>query len=56
MQLKDVWYAIGDFFEWTFNILPPLNNIPNFIFIAIGSVAFLYWLGQMVKHKRAGEN
>lgn len=56
MQLKDVWYAIGDFFEWTFGILPVLGNIPNLIFLIIGSVLFLYWMGQLITHRRAGEN
>lgn len=55
MQWKDVWIGIGNFMEWTFEILPPLSNIPNAIFLAIGSIMFLYWLGQMVKHNRAGE-
>lgn len=56
MQFKDIVYSIGDFFEWTFGILPVLGNIPNLIFLLIGSVMFLYWIGQMMGHARRGEN
>lgn len=55
MQVKDIVYALGDFFEWTFQILPILGNIPNLLFIVIGFGFFLYWVGQMNKHARAGE-
>lgn len=55
MQVKDIVYGLGEFFEWTFEILPALNNLPNFLFIAIGSVLFLYWMKEMVGHARAGE-
>ena len=55
MQFKYVVYAIGDFFEWTFGILPILGNLPNLIFLIIGSVLFIYWMMQMRGHSRAGE-
>lgn len=55
MQLKDVWYAIGDFLEWTFGLLTFAGNIPNMIFLIIGFLFFFYWMAQMVKHQRAGE-
>jgi hypothetical protein len=56
MQFKDFVYALGDFFEWTFGLLPALGNIPNFLFIAIGSVLFIYWMIQMRGHAKAGEH
>lgn len=56
MQVKDIVEALGDFFLWTFEILPALGNIPNYLFIIIGSVFFLYWMGEMRKHKKAGEH
>ncbi len=56
MQFKDIVYALGDFFEWTFQILPFLGNIPNILFLAIGSVLFIYWMMEMRKHAQAGEN
>jgi uncharacterized membrane protein YozB (DUF420 family) len=47
--------ALGDFFEWTFTILPVLNNGPNVFFILVITGYFFYWMGQMRKHQRAGE-
>jgi len=55
MQFKDVVYAIGDFFQWSFQILPVLGNNFNFILLLIGFIMFFYWMGQMFKHYRAGE-
>lgn len=55
MQFKDIVYAIGDFFQWTFQILPWLGNIPNFIFVILGFLFFFFWMSQLVKFSRAGE-
>jgi|OM-RGC.v1.037116447 hypothetical protein len=55
MQVKDVVYAIGDFFEWTFQILPVLDNLPNMLFLGIGFILFFYWMAQMAAHARRGE-
>lgn len=55
MQVKDIVNALGDFFLWTFEMLPVLGNGPNILFLAIGSVLFLYWMGQMRKFNKAGE-
>ncbi len=55
MQVKDIVEGLGDFLLWTFEILPTLGNIPNFLFILIGSILFLYWMGQMLGHQRRGE-
>ena len=55
MQVKEIMYGIGEFFWWAFESLEALGNIPNLIFLAIGSVLFLYWMGQMKKHSKAGE-
>lgn len=55
MKLRDVFYAIGDFFEWTFGILPVIANVPNVIFFIIIAAFFLYWTFQLVKFRRAGE-
>lgn len=55
MQVKDIVNSIGDFFLWTFEILPTLGNLPNILFLAIGSILFLYWMGQMRAHSKRGE-
>jgi hypothetical protein len=56
MQIKDIVEGLGDFLLWTFEILPLLGNLPNFLFIAIGAIFFAYWISQMVGHSRRGEN
>jgi len=53
--MNDLFYSLGDFFVWTFKLLPALGNLPNFLFIAVITGYFLYWLSQMKKHSRAGE-
>ena len=47
MQVKDIFEAIGELFQFTFQILPTLGNLPNLIFLILGSVLFLYWMLQM---------
>ena len=29
-----------------------LSNIPNFILLVVGLVAFYYWMGQLKKHSK----
>lgn len=53
--MTEVWTSIGDFFIWTFKILPVLGNVPNILLMGIGFIAFFYWMGQMRKHAQAGE-
>ncbi|WP_338144579.1 DUF6341 family protein [Aequorivita xiaoshiensis] len=61
MALKDIWEGIASFFETV--LLNPLDgmrdfelqtwwgaNIMSWIFLAIGSVAFVYWLIQLKKY------
>ncbi len=55
MQFKDVVYALGDFFTWTFNILTSLENLPNIFFSAVIAILFLYWMKEMAGHAKAGE-
>ncbi len=64
--MKDLFYAIQYFFENI--VLAPLNtlralelenwtaaNIFNWIFMIIGSVAFIYWMLQLKKFNDTGE-
>jgi hypothetical protein len=43
---------IVDFLQWTFGIMEKLGNVPNWIFIAVGSVGLLYWLWLQGKYNR----
>ena len=53
--MTEVWTSIGDFFTYTFKILPVLGNLPNMVLLGVGFILFFYWMGQMAKHNRAGE-
>ena len=55
MSWNNFVYGLGDFFEWTFQILPVLGNGFNYLLMLIMVVLFIYWMGQMVKYNRAGE-
>lgn len=55
MPLREFFTALGDFFEWTFEMLPALGNGANYFFMLVGVIYFFYWMGQMFKHKAAGE-
>ena len=43
-QFKDFVYALGDFFTWTFQILPELGNIPNYLYAVLMFGGVIYWL------------
>ncbi len=51
MELRDVFYALGDFFYWTFQILEPIGGIMNILLSIIIAVLCGYWLIQMTKHE-----
>jgi len=55
--MNELWIGLGDFLSWTFRVfIRPVGNYPNVLFILIIAAYFLYWMGQMIKHKRAGEH
>jgi hypothetical protein len=49
---------IGRASNWFFiHVMENLRNMPNLLFIAIGSIAFLIWMNQMSRYnKEAAEN
>jgi len=53
MTFTDFIYATGDILEATFAILPKLANIPNYVFIVVGVIGFLYWMNLQVKYNKA---
>lgn len=56
MAWNNFIYGLGEFFEWTFGILPMLGNGFNYLIMIVMTVFFFYWMGQMSKHKKAGES
>lgn len=55
--MTDIFYGIGDMFQFTFHYVEKLGNIPNVTIIAIGTIAMVIWIRQMAKYnKQAEEN
>jgi hypothetical protein len=52
---RSFFEGLGAFFEFTFQLIAAGGMLPNILFMTIGAGAFIYWIGQMVKHKNAGE-
>ncbi|MBR9830849.1 DUF6341 family protein [Acidiluteibacter ferrifornacis] len=52
MTWNDLVYGLGDLLEATFEILPPLGNIPNIIFILIIFASLVYWMIELGKYKK----
>jgi len=55
MYWNDLVYGLGDFFQWTFKILPILGNIPNNVFLLIGFVLFFYWIKEQHRYNKEAE-
>lgn len=54
-QFKDIVYALGDCFTWSFQILDVLGNLPNYVFaiLLFGGVFFwLRWQKQLSEEAR----
>jgi len=43
-EFKDFIFLLGDLFEWSFQILPILGNIPNYLYAVILFCGLIYWL------------
>lgn len=52
MTFTDLIFALQSFFEWTFTILPVLGNLPNYLFILVGILGFVYWMGKQFKYNQ----
>lgn len=42
--------------EWSFQILPFLNDNANYVFMAVIAGAIGYWIAQMFKHQAEEAN
>ena len=52
MPLRSFFEGLGEFLEWTFQILPFLGNSANYLFMAIGAGLGIYWIREMRKHRK----
>ena len=50
--MKDIFYAIADFFGYIFNVVEILGNIPNYFYIVVISVFLILWIIKMLKHRK----
>ena len=50
--MKDVFYAIGDFFGVIFNGVEALGNAPNYFYIMVIFIFLVFWTAKMLQHKK----
>ncbi|MEC7863465.1 MAG: hypothetical protein VX762_00715 [Bacteroidota bacterium] len=53
--MKDVFYAIGDFFGLIFNGVEALGNAPNYFYIGVICVFLVVWTAKMFRHRKDNE-
>lgn len=50
--MSNIWYAIGDFFEYIFGFMPMIGNNINYFYIVVITVFLIVWTNEMIKHKK----
>ena len=53
--MKEVFYAIGDFFGLIFNGVEVLGNSPNYFYIGVIFAFLVVWITKMLKHRKDNE-
>ena len=53
--MKEVFYAIGDFFGSIFEIIESMGNTLNYFYIGVIFIFLVVWTSKMIKHKKNGE-
>ena len=53
--MKEVFYAIGDFFESIFEIIESMGNTLNYFYIGVIFIFLVVWTSKMIKHKKDGK-
>jgi hypothetical protein len=57
MNMTDVFYGLGHFFQWTFTFMKGLGNKPNMFFWLIIVVLIITWLTMQARfNKEAKKN
>jgi len=52
----DVWYAIGDFFQWIFKGMRALSQMPNVFFGILIVFGIFYWCYRIMKYKKIAQS
>lgn len=50
--MKDIFFAIADFFKFIFNGVEKAGNIPNYIYIIIIALFLVLWTFKMLEHRK----
>ena len=53
--MKEVFYAIGDFFGFIFNCVEVLGNATNYFYIGVIFAFLVVWITKMLKHRKDNE-
>ena len=53
--MKEVFYAIGSFFELIFKVIESMGNTLNYFYIAVIIILLALWTAKMIGHKNNGE-
>ena len=53
--MKEVFYAIGNFFGSIFEIIESMGNTLNYFYIGVIFIFLVVWTSKMIKHKKDGE-
>jgi hypothetical protein len=53
--MKEVFYAIADFFGLIFNGIEALGNLPNYFYICVIFIFLVIWTIKMLKHRKDNE-
>ena len=53
--MKEVFYAIGDFFGSIFEIIESIGNTLNYFYIGVIFIFLVVWTSKMIKHKKDRE-
>ena len=53
--MKEVFYAIGEFFESIFEIIESIGNTLNYFYISVIFIFLVVWTFKMIKHRKEGE-
>jgi hypothetical protein len=53
--MKDIFYAIGDFFGLVFEGVEAIGNSINYLYIGVIFAFLVDWTAKMIKHRKDGE-
>ena len=53
--MKEVFYAIGDFFGLIFDGVEALGNMPNYFYIGVIFIFLVVWTLKMLKNRKDNE-